>query len=55
MNLYSKPLPVHQILANENRIAELKKNYADLKNILSEKGNASAKAAQLIHDFTLRK
>ncbi len=24
----------------------------DLKNLLSEKGNASAKAAQLIYDFT---
>jgi leucyl aminopeptidase len=42
-------------LTNEKRIAELKKDYADLKNKLSEKGNASSKAAQIIRDFTLRK
>jgi len=33
----------------------LKKDYADLKNILSEKGKASAKAAQLIFAFSLKK
>ena len=55
MNAKNLEYELHEILTNENRIAELKKNYADLKNILSEKGNASAKAAQLIHNFTLRK
>ncbi|HEU5165503.1 MAG TPA: lipid-A-disaccharide synthase [Chitinophagaceae bacterium] len=55
MNAKNLEYELHELLANENRIAELKKNYADLKNILSEKGNASAKAAQLIHHFTLRK
>lgn len=43
---------LHELLTNKKRIDELQKDYAELKNILSEKGNASAKAAQLIHDFT---
>jgi len=30
----------------------LKKDYADLKNKLSEQGNASAKAAEIVYDFT---
>ena len=33
----------------------MKKDYSDLKDLLSEKGNASARAAQLIHDLSLRK
>ena len=55
MNVKNVEHELHELLANEERISQLKKNYADLKNILSEKGNASAKAAQLIHNFTLRK
>jgi len=55
MNVTNLKNELHELLTNEERIAELKKDYADLKNLLSEKGNASAKAAQLIHDFTLRK
>jgi len=54
MNVKNVEHELHELLANEERISQLKKNYADLKNILSEKGNASAKAAQLIHNFTLR-
>ncbi len=46
---------LHELLTNEIRIAELKKDYTDLKNKLSEKGNASAKAAQLVYNFTLAK
>ena len=48
-------LELKELLTNEQRILQLKKDYADLKNRLNEKGNASAKAAQLIHNFTLRK
>ena len=46
---------LNELLTNEKRIAELKNDYFSLKNILSEKGNASAKAAQLIYDFTSTK
>ena len=55
MNVKNLEHELHELLTNEKRLAELRKDYADLRNILSEKGNASLKAAQLIHDFTLRK
>jgi lipid-A-disaccharide synthase len=44
-------LELHELLTNENRIAEMKKDYAELKRILSEGGNASAKAAKSIVGF----
>jgi len=52
MNAKNLEHELHELLTNEKRITDLKKDYADLKNILSEKGNASAKAAQLIFDLT---
>jgi len=55
MNVKNLEHELHELLTNEKRLTELKKDYAELKNILSEKGNASSKAAQLIHDFTLGK
>jgi lipid-A-disaccharide synthase len=55
MNVKNLQHELHELLTNEKRITELKKDYADLKKILGEKGNASSKAAQLIHDLTLRK
>ena len=60
MNVKNLQYELEELLTSEQRISQLKKDYADLKNILSEKGpdgyrDASAKAAQLIHDFTLRK
>jgi lipid-A-disaccharide synthase len=39
------------ILTDEKRIAEIKKDYEDLKHLLSQGGNASAKAAQSIYEF----
>ena len=39
------------ILTDEKRIAEIKKDYADLKKLLSEGGNASKKAAESIYSF----
>jgi len=42
---------LHELLTNEKRIAEIKKDYADLKKILSEGGNASANAARSIVNF----
>ena len=60
LNVKNLEHELHELLTNEKRIAELRKDYADLKNVLSEKGpdsyrDASSKAAQLIHDFSLRK
>jgi lipid-A-disaccharide synthase len=57
MNTKNLQHELHELLTNEQRKEQLKKDYADLKNILSEKGpdgyrDASAKAAQLIVDFT---
>jgi len=43
------------ILTNEKRITEIQKDYADLKNLLSLGGNASAKAAKSIYNFTVKK
>jgi lipid-A-disaccharide synthase len=39
------------VLHNEGRIRQIKKDYADLKNLLQEGGNASATAAALITGF----
>ena len=55
MNVKNLEHELHELLTNEKRISDLKKDYADLKDLLSEKGNASSKAAQLIYNFTLRK
>jgi lipid-A-disaccharide synthase len=42
---------LQELLTNEERKVELQKDYAALKNLLSEGGNASAKAARSIVDF----
>jgi lipid-A-disaccharide synthase len=42
---------LHELLTNKERIVALQKDYADLKKLLSEGGNASAKAARSIVDF----
>jgi len=42
---------LQQLLTDPVRINELKKDYADLKRLLSEGGNASAKAAKSIVGF----
>ena len=42
---------LEDILTNESRISELKKDYADLKTLLSKGGNASEKAASSIIQF----
>jgi lipid-A-disaccharide synthase len=42
---------LHELLTNEDRIGKMKKDYSQLKRILSEGGNASAKAARSIIDF----
>jgi len=55
MNVKNLEHELHELLTNEQRISQLKKDYADLKNILNEKGNASVASARLIHDFTSAK
>ncbi len=42
------------ILTDNKRIAEIKNDYANLKKLLSEGGNASAKAAKSIYNFLER-
>jgi lipid-A-disaccharide synthase len=42
---------LQELLKNEKRINDIKKDYAELKTILSEGGNASANAARSIIDF----
>lgn len=42
---------LNELLSNKQRIATLQKDYADLKQLLSKGGNASAKAARSIYTF----
>jgi len=42
---------LHELLTNEKKITEMKKDYEELKRILSEGGHASSKAAKSIADF----
>jgi lipid-A-disaccharide synthase len=42
---------LENILHNEQRIAQIKDDYTNLKNLLQEQGNASEKAAAIIIDF----
>src|SRR5688572_32300815 len=55
MNAKNLQSELQELLTNQERISQLRKDYAELKRILSEKGNASAKAARLVYDFTLSK
>ena len=51
MNVKDLEQELQELLTNEVRISQLKKDYDDLKNTLSKKGNASSTAARLIYDF----
>ena len=44
-------LELHELLTNESKIDKIKKDYEELKRILSEGGNASFKAAASIVNF----
>lgn len=48
MNAENLSRELNELLHNSERLDQLKKDYASLKEILSEKGNASAKAAASI-------
>jgi lipid-A-disaccharide synthase len=43
---------LNELLKNEQRISQIKTDYAALKSLLHEKGDASAAAAQIIHRFS---
>jgi len=43
---------LHELLTNDNRQQQIKNDYRDLKNLLSQGGNASANAAKIIYDFS---
>ena len=51
MNVKNLERELHELLTDATRISQLKKDYADLRNLLSQKGNASAKAAEAITNF----
>jgi lipid-A-disaccharide synthase len=51
MNVKNLEHELHELLTNEPRIAQIKKDYSDLKNILHQQGNASTKAAEAITIF----
>lgn len=51
MNAKNLTRELSELLHNSDRLAQIKKNYASLKEILSENGNASAKAAFSIVQF----
>lgn len=42
---------LHELLTNETRIRQIKDAFSDLKNLLSQGGNASANAAKIIYEF----
>jgi lipid-A-disaccharide synthase len=42
---------LHELLTNETRISQIKKDYSELKELLSKGGHASAKAAESITQF----
>ena len=57
MNVKNLEHELNELLTNNNRIGQLKKDYAGLKSKLTESGpdgyrDASAKAAQLVFNFT---
>ena len=54
MNVKNLQQELAELLTNEKRIAEMKKDFADLKNVLSRGGNASAKAAEIVYNYTLK-
>ncbi len=53
MNVENLVIELTQLLESETRQQQLKADYAELKAILSEEGNASAKAAKSIYNFLL--
>jgi lipid-A-disaccharide synthase len=51
MNTANLVTELNQLLYDQQKIAQLKKDYADLKELLSRGGHASAKAANIIYQF----
>ena len=55
MNVKNLEHELNELLTNEERITQLRKDYAGLKELLTQQGHASAKAAQSIFNFTSAK
>ncbi len=53
MNTKNLVAELTELLTNKQRQLQLEKDYSDLKALLSQDGNASAKAAQSIYSFIL--
>lgn len=51
MNIEKLKAELSELLSNRNYIARIEKDYAELKALLSQGGNASAKAAASIHQY----
>jgi lipid-A-disaccharide synthase len=51
LNLVNLTKELDQVLHNENKILEMKKDYGDLRHLLQKESNASARAAQEIVGF----
>lgn len=51
LNSFNLQRELQELLSNESRIDEMKKDYTALKQLLSKGGNASAKAAEAIMNF----
>ena len=51
MNVKNLKIELNEILNNSERIEAIKKNYTELKELLTEKENASLKAALVIQNF----
>lgn len=52
LNIKNLSEELQQLLTNELRIMQMKKDFSELKEKLSGQGNASAKAAQIVYNFT---
>jgi lipid-A-disaccharide synthase len=55
MNLENVKRELSRILKDQNAINKMKSDYADLKRLLSEGGNASEKAAQAVIQVVKKK
>lgn len=42
---------LREVITNETKIKQIKKDYAELKDLLRQGGNASANSAKIIYDF----
>ena len=51
LNIENLKEELHELMVNESKVGQMKKEFAELKQILSEGGSASENAARSIIDF----